>query len=137
MQHLVDSSLDFWLTTGRFAEQFETQFAKVMGMKHALLCNSGSSANLLAVTALTSPRLKKRALKEGDEVITVAAGFPTTVNPILQNRLVPVFVDVQLGTYDATMESIEAAIGPKTKAIVMAHTLGNPFNLDGVMNIAK
>jgi CDP-6-deoxy-D-xylo-4-hexulose-3-dehydrase len=137
MQHLVDSSLDFWLTTGRYAEQFETQFAKVMGMKHALLCNSGSSANLLAVTALTSPRLKKRALREGDEVITVAAGFPTTVNPILQNRLVPVFVDVQLGTYDATMESIEAAIGPKTKAIVMAHTLGNPFNLDGVMSIAK
>jgi len=137
MQHLVESSLDFWLTTGRFAEQFETQFAKVMGMKHALLCNSGSSANLLAVTALTSPRLKKRALKDGDEVITVAAGFPTTVNPILQNRLVPVFVDVQLGTYDATMESIEAAIGPKTKAIVMAHTLGNPFNLDGVMSIAK
>ena len=137
MQHLVDSSLDFWLTTGRYAEQFETKFAKVMGMKHALLCNSGSSANLLAVTALTSPRLKKRALKEGDEVITVAAGFPTTVNPILQNRLVPVFVDVQLGTYDATMESIEAAIGPKTKAIVMAHTLGNPFNLDGVMGIAK
>ena len=137
MQHLVDSSLDFWLTTGRFAEQFETQFAKVMGMKHALLCNSGSSANLLAVTALTSPRLKKRALKEGDEVITVAAGFPTTVNPILQNRLVPVFVDVQLGTYDATMESIEAAISPTTKAIVMAHTLGNPFNLDGVMSIAK
>jgi CDP-6-deoxy-D-xylo-4-hexulose-3-dehydrase len=137
MQHLVDSSLDFWLTTGRYAEQFETQFAKVMGMKHALLCNSGSSANLLAVTALTSPRLKKRALREGDEVITVAAGFPTTVNPILQNRLVPVFVDVQLGTYDASMESIEAAIGPKTKAIVMAHTLGNPFNLDGVMSIAK
>jgi CDP-6-deoxy-D-xylo-4-hexulose-3-dehydrase len=137
MQHLVESSLDFWLTTGRYAEQFETQFAKVMGMKHALLCNSGSSANLLAVTALTSPRLKKRALKDGDEVITVAAGFPTTVNPILQNRLVPVFVDVQLGTYDATMESIEAAIGPKTKAIVMAHTLGNPFNLDGVMSIAK
>ena len=137
IQHLVDSSLDFWLTTGRFAERFETQFAKVMGMKHALLCNSGSSANLLAVTALTSPRLKKRALKEGDEVITVAAGFPTTVNPILQNRLVPVFVDVQLGTYDATMESIEAAISPKTKAIVMAHTLGNPFNLDGVMSIAK
>ena len=137
MQHLVDSSLDFWLTTGRYAEQFETKFAKVMGMKHALLCNSGSSANLLAVTALTSPRLKKRALKEGDEVITVAAGFPTTVNPILQNRLVPVFVDVQLGTYDASMESIEDAIGPKTKAIVMAHTLGNPFNLDGVMSIAK
>ena len=137
MQHLVDSSLDFWLTTGRFAEQFETEFAKVMGMKYALLCNSGSSANLLAVTALTSPRLKKRALKDGDEVITVAAGFPTTVNPILQNRLVPVFVDVQLGTYDATIESIEAAIGPKTKAIVMAHTLGNPFNLDGVMSIAK
>ena len=94
LELLVDSSLDFWLTTGRYAEEFEKKFAKVMGMKHAMLCNSGSSANLLAVTALTSSRLGKRALKEGDEVITAAAGFPTTVNPILQNRLVPVFVDV-------------------------------------------
>lgn len=135
--NLVDSSLDFWLTTGRYAEVFEKRFAKVMGMRHAMLCNSGSSANLLAVTALTSERLGKRALKEGDEVITVAAGFPTTVNPILQNRLVPVFVDAQLGTYDASAKSIEAAIGPKTKAIVMAHTLGNPFDLAGVMELAE
>lgn len=134
---LVDSSLDFWLTTGRYAEKFEKSFAKVMGMKHAMLCNSGSSANLLAVSALTSPRLGKRALKEGDEVITAAAGFPTTVNPILQNQLTPVFVDVELGTYDSSVEKIEAAIGPKTKAIVMAHTLGNPFDAAGVMELAK
>ena len=137
LELLVDSSLDFWLTTGRYAEQFEKSFAKVMGMKHAMLCNSGSSANLLAVTALTSSRLGKRALKEGDEVITAAAGFPTTVNPILQNRLTPVFVDIQLGTYDSSVEDIEAAIGPKTKAIVMAHTLGNPFDLEGVMQLAE
>ena len=137
LELLVDSSLDFWLTTGRYAEQFEKSFAKVMGMKHAMLCNSGSSANLLAVTALTSSRLGKRALKEGDEVITAAAGFPTTVNPILQNRLVPVFVDIELGTYDSSVEKIEAAIGPKTKAIVMAHTLGNPFDLEGVMQLAE
>ena len=134
---LVDSSLDFWLTTGRYAEKFEKSFAKVMGMKHAMLCNSGSSANLLAVSALTSPRLGKRALKEGDEVITAAAGFPTTVNPILQNRLTPVFVDVELATYDSSVEKIEAAIGPKTRAIVMAHTLGNPFDIAGVMELAK
>jgi len=137
LEHLVDSSLDFWLTTGRYAEQFEKSFAKQMGMKHALLCNSGSSANLLAMSALTSPRLKKRALKEGDEVLTVAAGFPTTVNPILQNRLTPVFVDAQLGTYDASVESLAEAVGPKTKAIFMAHTLGNPFDLDGVMRLAE
>lgn len=134
---LVDSSLDFWLTTGRYAEVFEKKFAKFMGMKHAMLCNSGSSANLLAVSALTSPRLGKRALKDGDEVITVAAGFPTTVNPILQNRLVPVFVDAQLETYDASAEKIAEAIGPKTRAIVMAHTLGNPFDLAGVMKLAE
>ncbi len=134
--NLVDSSLDFWLTTGRYAELFEKRFAEVMGVRHAMLCNSGSSANLLAVTALTSEHLGKRALREGDEVITVAAGFPTTVNPILQNRLVPVFVDAQLGTYDASIENIEAAIGPKTRAIVMAHTLGNPFDLGGVMRLA-
>ena len=137
LELLVDSSLDFWLTTGRYAEQFEKSFAKRMGMKHAMLCNSGSSANLLAMSALTSPRLKKRALKEGDEVLTVAAGFPTTVNPILQNRLTPVFVDAQLGTYDASVESLAEAVGPKTKAIFMAHTLGNPFDLDGVMLLAE
>ena len=137
LQLLVDSSLDFWLTTGRYAEEFEKSFAKVMGMRHAMLCNSGSSANLLAVSSLMSPRLGKRALKEGDEVLTVAAGFPTTVNPIIQNRLVPVFVDVELGTYDATIERLEAAIGPKTKAIVMAHTLGNPFDAEGVMRLAE
>jgi CDP-6-deoxy-D-xylo-4-hexulose-3-dehydrase len=107
-----------------------------MGSKHALLCNSGSSANLLALTALTSPKLKKKALRQGDEVITVAAGFPTTVNPIIQNRLTPVFVDAQLGTYDASLDDIEKAIGPKTRAIFMAHTLGNPFNIAGVMDIA-
>ena len=137
LELLVDSSLDFWLTTGRYAEKFEKAFAKKMEMKHAMLCNSGSSANLLAVTALTSSRLGKRALKQGDEVITAAAGFPTTVNPILQNRLVPVFVDIELGTYDSSVEKIEAAIGPKTKAIVMAHTLGNPFDIQGVMELAE
>jgi len=135
--HLVDSSLDFWLTAGRYAQAFEEEFAKVMGVKHAMLCNSGSSANLLAVSALKSERLGERALADGDEVITLAAGFPTTVNPILQNRLVPVFIDCELGTYDANPENIRAAISPKTRAIVMAHTLGNPFNLDAVMQIAK
>lgn len=137
IEHLVDASLDFWLTTGRYAERFEKDFAKAMGVRHALLCNSGSSANLLAVTALTSPRLGKRRLREGDEVITVAAGFPTTVNPILQNRLVPVFVDAQLGTYDVDVERMREAVGPKTRAIVMAHTLGNPFDIGAVMQLAE
>jgi CDP-6-deoxy-D-xylo-4-hexulose-3-dehydrase len=135
--HLVDSSLDFWLTSGRYAHEFEEEFAKVMGVKHAMLCNSGSSANLLAISALKSERLGDRALVDGDEVITLAAGFPTTVNPIIQNRLIPVFIDCDLGTYDANAENIQAAISPKTRAIVMAHTLGNPFNLDAVMKIAK
>jgi CDP-6-deoxy-D-xylo-4-hexulose-3-dehydrase len=135
--NLVDSSLDFWLTSGRYAHEFEEEFAKVMGVKHAMLCNSGSSANLLAISALKSERLGDRALVDGDEVITLAAGFPTTVNPIIQNRLVPVFIDCELGTYDATAENIQAAISPSTRAIVMAHTLGNPFNLDAVMQIAK
>lgn len=137
LELLVDSALDFWLTTGRYAADFESAFAKRMGTRHAMLCNSGSSANLLAMSALTSPRLKGRALKEGDEVLTVAAGFPTTVNPILQNRLTPVFVDAQLGTYDASAESLAEAVGPKTKAIFMAHTLGNPFDLGGVMRLAE
>jgi len=137
LTNLVDSSLDFWLTSGRYAHEFEEEFAKVMGVKHAMLCNSGSSANLLAVSALKSDRLGKRALVDGDEVITLAAGFPTTVNPIIQNRLIPVFIDCELGTYDATAEQMQAALSPKTRAIVMAHTLGNPFNLDAVMHIAK
>ena len=137
LTNLVESSLDFWLTSGRFAHEFEEEFAKVMGVKHAMLCNSGSSANLLAVSALKSDRLGKRALVDGDEVITLAAGFPTTVNPIVQNRLIPVFIDCELGTYDATAEKMQAAISPKSRAIVMAHTLGNPFNLDAVMQLAK
>jgi CDP-6-deoxy-D-xylo-4-hexulose-3-dehydrase len=137
LQHLVDASLDFWLTTGRFAELFEEQFAPIMGTKYAMLCNSGSSANLLALSALTSPRLKDRALKAGDEVITVAAGFPTTVNPIIQNQLVPVFVDARIGTFDASIESIEAAISSRTRAIMMAHTLGNPFEADAVTRLAR
>ena len=137
LTNLVDSSLDFWLTSGRFSQEFEEEFAKVMGVKHAMLCNSGSSANLLAVSALKSDRLGERALVDGDEVITMAAGFPTTVNPIIQNRLIPVFIDCELGTYDATAENIQAAVSPKTRAIVMAHALGNPFNLDAVMQIAK
>ena len=137
LTNLVDSSLEFWLTSGRFSQEFEEQFAKVMGVKHAMLCNSGSSANLLAVSALKSDRLGERALVDGDEVITMAAGFPTTVNPIIQNRLIPVFIDCELGTYDATAENIQAAVSPKTRAIVMAHALGNPFNLDAVMSIAK
>jgi len=137
LELLVDSSLDFWLTTGRYASQFEETFAERMGVRHAMLCNSGSSANFLAMSTLTSSRLGKRALQEGDEVLTVAAGFPTTVNPILQNRLKPVFVDAQLGTYDAATSSLAEAIGPRTRAIFMAHTLGNPFDLEGVMALAK
>ncbi|MBX9668271.1 MAG: lipopolysaccharide biosynthesis protein RfbH [Candidatus Obscuribacterales bacterium] len=135
--HLVDASLDFWLTTGRFAARFERQFADYLGNLYAILCNSGSSANLLAMSALTSPKLKDRQLVEGDEVITVAAGFPTTVNPIIQNRLVPVFVDVDLATYDANIEEVEAAVGPKTRAIFLAHTLGNPFDIEAIQKIAR
>lgn len=133
---LVDASLDFWLTTGRFAAQFEQDLAAALGAGHAILCNSGSSANLLAVSALTSPRLGDRRLGPGDEVVTVAAGFPTTVNPIFQNNLVPVFVDVDLGTYDASVERVEEAIGPRTKAVFMAHTLGNPFDAAGMARLA-
>lgn len=134
---LVDSALDFWLTAGRYANQFETEFAEFLGVKHCLLTNSGSSANLLAVSALTSPKLGERRLKPGDEVITVAAAFPTTVNPIIQNNLIPVFVDVDLGTYNIQAEKIEDAVSDKTKAIFIAHTLGNPFNLKAVMEIAE
>ncbi|OGI21608.1 MAG: lipopolysaccharide biosynthesis protein RfbH [Candidatus Melainabacteria bacterium RIFOXYA12_FULL_32_12] len=133
---LTESCLDFWLTTGRFSKQFETHLAKFLGIKYAILTNSGSSANLLAITALTSPLLGERALKEGDEVITVAAGFPTTINPIIQNNLVPVFVDIELGTYNIDASKLEEALSPKTKAIFIAHTLGNPFNLDKVVEFA-
>ena len=133
----VEASLDFWLTSGPYTEKFESRFAKTVGMRHAFMVNSGSSANLLALTALTSPKIGERSLKPGDEVITVAAGFPTTVTPILQNNLVPVYVDVDLETYVANEEALESAIGPKTKAIMMAHTLGNPFNLDLVEKLAK
>jgi len=134
---LVDASLDFWLTAGRFAKQFEKEFADFLGVKHCLLTNSGSSANLLAVSALTSPTLKEKQLKPGDEVITVAAGFPTTVNPIVQNNLIPVFIDVNLGTYNIQYDKIEDAISERTKVIFIAHTMGNPFNLDAVMEIVK
>jgi CDP-6-deoxy-D-xylo-4-hexulose-3-dehydrase len=134
---LVDSSLDFFLTASRYADQFESEFAELFGTRKAFLVNSGSSANLLALTTLTSPKLGERRLRAGDEVITVAAGFPTTVAPIVQNRLVPVFVDVNLGDYTAISARIEEAIGPKTHAILMAHTLGVPFDLDTVLRLAK
>jgi CDP-6-deoxy-D-xylo-4-hexulose-3-dehydrase len=129
--------LDGWLTTGRFNEAFERQLAKFIGVRSCLTVNSGSSANLVAFMALTSPMLGDRAIKPGDEVITVAAGFPTTVNPILQAGAVPVFVDIELGTYAVDPSKIEAAIGPKTKAIMMAHTLGNPFDLGAVTALCK
>jgi CDP-4-dehydro-6-deoxyglucose reductase, E1 len=135
--HLVDASLDFWLTTGRYAAEFEQRFAEWMGVKHCLLVNSGSSANLVALSALTSPKLGDKQLKPGDEVITVAAGFPTTVNPIFQNQLVPVFVDVKLPTYDIDIDQLELAVSPRTRAIMIAHTLGNPFNLEAVMAFAE
>jgi CDP-6-deoxy-D-xylo-4-hexulose-3-dehydrase len=137
MQHLVEASLDFWLTTGRFAAQFEREFARWVGVRHAVLVNSGSSANLLALTTLTADELGKRALRPGDEVITAAAGFPTTVNPIIQNRLIPVFVDSRIPTYNADPDTVEAAVGPRTRAIMLAHTLGNPFEIDRIMAIAE
>lgn len=135
--YLVDVSLDFWLTAGRYAERFEKCLADFLGVKYCLLTNSGSSANLLAVSALTSPLLKERRLKPGDEVITTACGFPTTLNPILQNKLIPVFVDVELGTYNIQVKKIERAITKRTKAIFIAHTLGNPVNLEKIMRVAK
>ena len=137
MVSLVDSSLEFWLTTGRFNEQFEKRLAKMLGVHHVLTCNSGSSANLLAATALTSHMLGDRALKPGDEVITCATGFPTTVNPLLQNGMVPVFVDVDIPTYNIRPDLIEAAVTEKTRAIMVAHALGNPFDLGTVMEVAK
>ncbi|HEX8618171.1 MAG TPA: lipopolysaccharide biosynthesis protein RfbH [Thermoanaerobaculia bacterium] len=137
IQHLVDSSLDFWLTTGRYARTFEREFASFIGVRSALLVNSGSSANLVALSCLTSPKLGDRQLQPGDEVITVAAGFPTTVNPIIQNQLVPVFVDVTMPTYDIDVTQLEAARSSRTKAIMLAHTLGNPFDVASVAAFAK
>lgn len=137
MVHLADATLDFWLTTGRFVELFQKQFARRLGVRHAILCNSGSSANLLAVSALTSEKLGKRRLRPGDEVVTVAAGFPTTVNPIVQNRLTPVFVDIELDTYNADLDRVQAAIGPRTRAIMLAHTLGNPYDPERVLELAR
>jgi len=134
---MVEASLDGWLTTGRFNEAFEQRLAKDLGAKHLITVNSGSSANLVAFSALTSPRLGDRAIKPGDEVIGVAAGFPTTVNPILQFGAVPVFVDVELGTYNIHASKIEAAITPRTRAIMLAHTLGNPFNLEIVTALCR
>ncbi len=137
LQNMVEASLDGWLTTGRFNDAFEKRLTGFLGVKHALTTNSGSSANLLAFSTLTSPKLGKRAILPGDEVISVAAGFPTTVNPILQNGAVPVFVDVHLPTYNIDPSKIEAAIGPKTKAIMLAHTLGNPYDLDTITTLAR
>jgi len=136
MRLLVDSSLDFWLTTGRFAAQFEKEFARWFGIRECVLVNSGSSANLVAVAALTSPKLGDRRLQPGDEVITLAAGFPTTVNPIVQHNLVPVFIDVTVPTYNVDATQLEAALSPRTRALFLAHTLGNPFDLDAVKAFA-
>lgn len=137
LKNMVEASLDGWLTTGRFNDEFEKRLAAFLGVKYLLTVNSGSSANLVAFSALTSPQLGERAIKPGDEVIGVAAGFPTTVNPILQFGAVPVFVDVELGTYNIDASKIEAAIGPKTKAIMLAHTLGNPYNLEVITGLCK
>lgn len=135
--YLIDAGLDFFLTANRYAERFEREFAEYIDCSNVLLVNSGSSANLLALTTLTSPKLKDRRLKAGDEVLTVACGFPTTLNPILQNQLIPVLVDVNFGDYTAIPDRLAEAIGPKTKAIMMAHTLGVPFNLDVVMELVE
>jgi CDP-6-deoxy-D-xylo-4-hexulose-3-dehydrase len=137
LQAMVEASLDGWLTTGRFNDLFEQKLAKFLGVKHLMTVNSGSSANLVAFSALTSPKLGDRAIKKGDEVIGVAAGFPTTVNPILQFGAIPVFVDVELSTYNIDAGKIEAAITSKTKAIMLAHTLGNPYNLDVITALCK
>jgi CDP-4-dehydro-6-deoxyglucose reductase, E1 len=137
LRNLIDASLDCWLTTGRFANQFERQFARYFGLRGASLVNSGSSANLVAFSCLTSPKLGDRRLRPGDEVITVAAGFPTTVNPILQNRCVPVFIDITIPTYQADATQLEAALSERTRAIMIAHTLGNPYDLDLVSSFAK
>lgn len=135
--NLVEAGLDFWLTTGRFAAQFEREFAQFFGIRHGLLVNSGSSANLLALSCLTSPKVGERRLHPGDEVITVAAGFPTTVNPIVQCRLIPVFLDITMPTYNVDIGQLEPALSERTKAIMLAHTLGNPFDLAAVVDFAR
>ncbi len=137
LQSLVSASLDFWLTSGRYSDEFESEFSAFTGAEYSFLVNSGSSANLLAFASLMSPLLDHRCLKPGDEVISVAAGFPTTVNPVIQNGMVPVFVDVEVGTYNIDVIQLEKAIGPKTRAIFLAHTLGNPYDLDAVMALVK
>jgi CDP-6-deoxy-D-xylo-4-hexulose-3-dehydrase len=137
LQYLADATLDFWLTTGRFAAEFEKKFARYFGVRNAMLVNSGSSANLLALSCLTSPRLEQRRLLPGDEVITVAAGFPTTVNPIIQNRLTPVFLDVDPRSHQVRIDQLELALSNKTRAVMIAHTLGNPYRADEVAAFAK
>ncbi len=137
LSNLIDASLDMWLTSGRYGDEFEKNFSSFLGINYCSIVNSGSSANLIAMTALTSYKLGERRLKEGDEVITVAAGFPTTIAPIVQNKLIPVFVDVDLETYNINTDDLEKAISQNTRAIMIAHTLGNPFNLNEVMRIAE
>ena len=137
LQNLIDASLDMWLTGGRFNEEFEKKFAQYLDSKYALTTTSGSSANLLALSALSSPLLNERALKQGDEIITAAAGFPTTINAIIQNGYIPVFVDSEIGTYNVCSQDVERAITPKTKAIILAHTLGNMFEIDKIREICK
>lgn len=137
LMNMVDASLDMWLTTGRFNDEFEKKFAKTINAKYALTVNSGSSANLLALTALTSHKLGDKRLKKGDEVITTAAGFPTTINPIIQNGLVPVFIDSEIGSYNIDVNQIEEAITPKTRAIMVAHTLGNVFDIGKIKKICE
>jgi len=132
MTTVMEAVLDFWLTTGRFAQEFERSFSEYLGVRHTLLCNSGSSANLLALACLTSPRLKDRRLQPGDEVITLAAGFPTTVNPIIQHQMIPVFVDVIIPTYNVDVSQLEEALSPRTRAVYLPHTLGNPFDVEAV-----
>src|SRR3972149_10672834 len=137
IENAVSASLEFWLTEGHFAEEFCKEFSKFLGVRYATLTNSGSSANLAAFSALTSPKLGKRRIKPGDEVITVACSFPTTINPIIQNGAIPVFVDVDIKTRNAKAALVEKAVSKKTKAIMIAHTLGNPFDIDKIVRIAK
>lgn len=137
LKNMVEAALDGWLTTGRFNTAFENRLARFLGVQHVLTTNSGSSANLLAFTALTSPKLGKRAIKKGDEIISVAAGFPTTVNPIIQFGAIPVFIDIDIPTYNIDVQQIESAVTSKTKAVMLAHTLGNPYNLDTIKALCK
>jgi CDP-6-deoxy-D-xylo-4-hexulose-3-dehydrase len=137
LKNMVEASLDGWLTTGRFNEQFEKKLADFLGIKCLLTVNSGSSANLIAFSTLTSPKLKERAIQKGDEIISVAAGFPTTVNPIIQFGAIPVFIDVKIPTYNIDESLVEEAITNKTKAIMLAHTLGNPFNVKKIKEICE